>query len=486
MRLFACLLAGFIALQAGPAAAQPQDNYVPDTKTAVSLRKGADRKPIVAVTEHKGVFNGEEVSYTATVKENFFYNDAGEPLAYLTTIAYVRTDVADAASRPVMFLFNGGPGASSSPLHMGAFGPKRRGDEGLEDNAFSLLNEVDLVFIDPVGTGFSRIFDDADGPQFWGRSADAKSVKEAIVGWLEENGRMSSPRYLAGQSYGTIRAPVMLKNHPDLTFDGVLLFALVNSAEGLELPFVAALPTMATTAWHYEKIKRKGRSVDAVFEEAVEFARTDYLEALFQGASLPAAQKKKVAARMSELIGLPAALIEEKDLRIDKTTFMFEIIKDRGLRTGLLDTRVTAERDLSKMTARDDPALGGGRTRGAGGQRTSLEDYFIDTLKFDTPEKPYHGVNFDVNFVWDHEGWTDVMPAIGEAMAANKDMRVFWVGGYYDLTTPAYGAEYVVNQSGAPPDRVVSALFPGAHSVFYEDENREALAKAVIKFVTGE
>lgn len=485
MRLFACLLAAF-ALCAAPAAAQPDaDNYVPDTKTAVSVRQGKARKPIVAVTEHAGVFNGEEVSYTATVKENFFYDPAGAPLAYLTTIAYVRTDVEDPASRPVMFLFNGGPGASSSPLHMGAFGPVRRNDEGVEDNAFSPLNKIDLVFIDPVGTGFSRIFDDADGPRFWGRSADARSVKEAIETWLEENGRTNSPRYLAGQSYGTIRAPMMLKNHPDLTFDGVLLFALVNNAEGLELPFVTALPTMAATAWHYDKIRRKGRSVDEFYRQAVEFARTDYLEALFQGASLPAAEKKKIAARMSELIGLPSSLIEEKDLRVDKTTFMFEIIKDQGLRTGLLDTRVTAERDLSKMSARDDPALGGGRTRKAGGPRTSLEDYFIETLKFETPERPYHGVNFDVNFVWDHEGWSDVMPALGEAMTANKDMRLFWVGGYYDLTTPAYGAEYVINQSGAPPGRVVSALFSGGHSVFYEDENREALAKAVIEFATG-
>ena len=487
MKLLLTLLAA-AALTVNPAAAQPGDDFVPDTKSAVSVRKGEERAPIVAVTGHSGVFNGEAVDYTATVAEHFFYDDAGAPLATVTTIAYTRNGVADLDARPVMFLFNGGPGASSSPLHMGAFGPHRRIDNEatVVENEFSPLNAVDLVFIDPVGTGFSRIFDDADGAKFWGRSADALSVKTVIEQWLEQNGRTKSPRYLAGQSYGTIRAAMILKNHPELEFDGVLLFALVNYAEGLELPFVAALPTMAATAWHYEKIGRKGRSVDEAFKQAVEFARTDYLTALFLGSSLPEKDKQKLARRMSAMIGLPAALIEEKDLRVDKTTFIFELLKDRDLRTGLLDTRVTAVRDLTKTSGRDDPALGGGRTRAAGGSRTSLETYFIEDLKFATPEQPYHGVNFDVNFVWDHEGMTDAMPALGGAMKANREMRLFWVGGYYDLTTPAYGARYAIDQSGAPADRVVSALFPGGHSVFYDEENREALARAVIEFVRPE
>ena len=484
MRLFCAYLAAAL-LATAPAAAQPADDFVPNTKSAVSVRKGAERSPIVAVTQHSGVFNGEAVDYTATVSENFAYSDDGKPLAYVTTIAYTRNGVADPDARPVMFLFNGGPGASSSPLHMGAFGPRRRIDNEatVVENQFSPLNEVDLVFIDPVGTGFSRIFDDADGAKFWGRSADALSVKTVIEQWLEKNGRTKSPRYLAGQSYGTIRAAMILKNHPELAFDGVLLFALVNNAEGLELPHVAALPTMAATAWHYEKIDRKGRSVEDVFQQAVDFARSDYLTALFLGSSLPEKEKQKLAKRMSAMIGLPASLIEEKDLRVDKTTFMFDLLKDRKLRTGLLDTRVTAVRDLTRTSGRDDPALGGGRTRSAGGARTSLETYFIEDLQFATPEQPYHGVNFDVNFVWNHEGMTNVMPALGEAMTANPDMRLFWVGGYYHLTTPAYGARYAINQSGAPADRVVSALFPGGHSVFYDEENREGLARAVIEFV---
>lgn len=453
--------------------------------SAVSVRT-VSPQPIVARTSHSGVFNGEQVAYTATVAENFVYDEHGAPQGYLTTIAYVRVGVADPASRPIMFLFNGGPGASSSPLHMGAFGPRRRDGSSTVENPLSPLNAFDLVFIDPVGTGFSRVFAQADGKQFWSRSGDARAVKDLIKNWLKENGREASPRFLAGQSYGTTRAAMILKNHHDITFDGVMLFALVGNIQGAEMPFVTSLPTMATTAWEYKKIRRGGRTIDQVYEQAVEFARGEYVTALIRGSSLPARDKRRIAEKMSALIGLPADLIAEKDLRIDKTTFMFELIKDRDLRTGLLDTRVTAVRDLTKTSGRDDPALGGGQTRPRDSGPNALDIYFRETLGFNTPERPYHGVNFDVNAAWDHEGMGEINPAIGEAMKRNPNMRLFWVGGYFDLTTPAYGARYAIDQAGIPGDRVTSALFPGGHSVFYDEDNRAALSRAVIRFVVGQ
>ena len=486
MKLSRLLLAATI-LSVPVAASMAQEAAGPDASapSAYTASPAATRAPLKSVTHHDGMFGGQAVAYDATVSEHYFRAGDGSPEAWVTTTAYVRSDVDNAAARPVMFLFNGGPGASSSPLHMGAFGPRGRDEEELVDNPDSILDTVDLVFIDPVGTGYSRVFDGVEGEKFWSRTGDAAAVATVIETWLAENGREASPRYLAGQSYGTTRAAMILKGQPALEFDGVLLFALVANVEGDALQLMTAIPTMATTAYHYGVIKTRGRTIDDVYAEAVKFARTDYIEALIQGGSISAAEKKRVAEKLSALTGVSKEVLLEKDLKLDATTFMFEVIKDRGLRTGLLDTRVTAERDLTKTGARDDPALPqGGFNAPRSDEPTAIERYFTQELGYQTTEGQYYGVNFEVNSAWDHEGFTNVNGAFGERMQADSDMRLFWVGGYFDLTTPAYAARFAIDQAGVPGDRVTSALFPGAHSVFYEEDNRAALADAVRKFVT--
>jgi carboxypeptidase C (cathepsin A) len=372
---------------------------------------------------------------------------------------------------------------------MSAFGPKRREGDGLAANPHSPLDAVDLVFIDPVGTGFSRVLPGGDGQPYWSRTGDGAAVKSVILNWLTENGRQESPRYLAGQSYGTVRAAVILGETNDADFDGVLLFALVGSAAGREMPFVTSLPTFAAAAWHYNRIDRAGRSVDEVFQEAVEFARTDYVTALIRAGSLPASERGQIARRMSSLIGLPAELIEENDLMIDKTTFMFELLREQNLRTGLLDVRVTAVRDTTRMSGRDDPALAGANRsdeRSATRVRppSSLETYFTRDLAFTTEER-YIGVNFEVNSAWDWEDRRDVVPIYARAMRSDPDLRLFWAAGYFDLTTPAYAARYALDRTGIPADRLTAAYFPGAHSVFDEEANLAELAESVRRFVRG-
>lgn len=450
------------------------------------VQPDALREPVVAVTSHTGVFGGEPVRYTAMVAETFLKDADSVAQAAVITISYVRDDVADRSSRPVMFLFNGGPGASSSPLHMSAFGPKRRSDGTLEANPHSPLDKVDLVFIDPVGTGYSRVLPGGDGQPYWSRTGDAAAVKSVIVDWLARHGRLDSPRYLAGQSYGTMRAALILGEDNELDFEGVLLFALVGYAAGREMPFVTSLPTFASAAWHYERIARVGRTVDEVYEEAVAFARTDYVTALIRGGSLPAAERRRIAERMASLIGLSVDFIAEHDLMVGKTAFMFELLRDQNLRTGLLDVRVTAVRDTTRRSGRDDPALVGA-TRSSGDEEgplplSSLEIYFTRDLDFQTTER-YIGVNFDVNAAWDHEGREDVVPVFAAAMRADPDLRLFWSAGYYDLTTPAYSARYALDRTGVPADRLTAAYFPGGHSVFNEQSNLEVLAEKVRRFV---
>lgn len=475
----------------------------PDTSPAPTASAAPSQQ--VAVTKHKGVFNGQAVAYTATVADYLVAGADGKPGASIVTIAYTR-DVKDAARRPVMFVYNGGPGASSSPLHLGALGPMRKAAAGapkdapLRENPFSPLDAFDLVFIDPVGTGFSRPFPGADTKAWYGRTGDAKAVASAIQQWLKANKREASPRFMAGESYGTTRAAMILKTAPDLHFDGVALIALVGDADGREMPYVAALPTMAAGAWYHNRIDRKGRTVQQAFDEALDFARSDYVTALIKGSSLPAAERRRVAERMSQLTGLPVELIESKNLRLSKNDFMFNLLKDQTLRTGLLDVRVTAPLEPGQEGAIDDPALGVMPKRAPGAAPADnkafnpaslgaipnpvLGRYVSEDLKFKTTE-PYYALNFIVNSAWDHEGNGDVNAAVGEAMKADPKLRLFWAAGLYDLTTPAYAARYTLDQDGIPADRLTAVYFDGPHGVYEGDDNLAKFNAALKAFVAA-
>ncbi|MGZ3376111.1 MAG: S10 family peptidase [Phenylobacterium sp.] len=466
-----------------------------------SPARAADPAPRVAVTQHVGHFNGQTVNYTATVAEHVLHDASGAPAASVITIAYVRDGVADPSKRPVLFAFNGGPGASSSPTHTQALGPMIRGDAGLNDrsaeafheNVFSPLDAVDLVFIDPVGTGFSRPLPGVDARPYYSVTGDALEVKGIIADWLKAHHREASPRYMLGESYGTNRAAAIVKNGKDLPFDGVMLVALAANVGGREMPYVAALPTMAAGAWYHQKIDRRGRSVEQVFNEALEFARTDYVTALIKGSSLSAAEKHRIAVRMAALIGLPVELIEKDDLRISKNEYMFNLLKDKALRTGLLDVTVTGPLLPNADGGIDDPALGV-QPKGPPGAAPLTPDkigpvpspavgaYLTKDLKFPSAD-PYIGVNFSVNVQWNYEKRTNDFEDLAAAMRADPKMRLFWAGGYYDLTTPAYGAHYTLDQVGVPPAQLTANYFPGPHGVYAGEANLKRFNEAVRAFV---
>ena len=460
--------------------------------------------PRTITSRHKGVFGCEQVAYAAIVEEHLLNGADGAPAATVITTAYVRERVRAQAARPVLFIFNGGPGASSSPLHMNALGPYKRtpappGDRsggGWVDNPDSPLNVADLVFIDPVGTGFARPLPGADAKGFYSVSGDAKAVRSVIASWLKAHGREASPRYLVGESYGTTRAATIAGGHPDLPFDGVLLIAMVGETSGREMPFVTSLPTMAAGAWRHERIDRAGRTVDQVYAEAVQFARTDYVAALIQGGGLPDAERGRIARRMSQLVGLPEDLILAKDLRLTKNDWMFNILKDKGLRTGLLDVTVTAPLEPGQDGAIDDPALGVAPKRAAGAPAgpppspasigavpsPGVARYFNEVLVFKT-EEPYYGVNFLVNSAWDWEQRANPYEGLGRAMRANPRLRLFWAAGYYDLTTPAYAGRYTLDQAGVPAGQLTAAYFAGPHGVYDHPENLSRFTEAVRRFV---
>ena len=452
-----------------------------------------------AQTSHEGVFDGVSVRYDALVETSLLPGADGKVAGRLVTTSYIAHNAGEASERPVLFLFNGGPGASTTPLHLSAFGPMRRFGEGetayMQPNPDSLLDTADLVFIDPVGTGFSVPEAEEDGAQFWSREGDALSVAAVIESWLERHGRTASPRYVLGQSYGTLRAAEIARLAPELNLDGVLLFALVPDRQDGDASYALSFPSMSAAAWYHDRIEREGRSATDVFNEAVAYARSTYMPALVQGEALAVADKSEIAETLSGFMGLSAPYILEHDIRLSNRDFMFELLADEGLRTGQLDARATRRLDApAQRPPYDDPGLSyhpGEPSEPDGEPAFSfdadaypsiVEAYYDEVLGFD-PERPYRALNLDVNAAWDHQGWQPAIPYLATAMENDPDLRLFWAAGIYDLSTPAYGGRYALDQAGIPADRLTAAYFPAGHSVFVGEENRALLGEAVRAFL---
>jgi len=485
------------ATAAQPASAQPES--IP--------RALATKKPVVATSKHSADIGGQKVDYSAIVEEHILHGPDGLPNASLVTIAYVREGVPQRSRRPVAFVFNGGPGASSSPLHFNGIGPRVGGQGGANNsNPHSLLDVTDLVFIDPVGTGFSRPYTREAGIKYyWHQAGDAASVREAIGRWLKKNNREQSPRYLIGESYGTSRIGALLANHPDLKWDGVVMISGVAANTGVpNMSFLRGLPSMAVTAWHHEKVPRNGRTVEQVWEDAVRFTRDVYGPALAKGDALTPDEKTALAQQLASLTGLPVAFIAEKNLRLTPNDFLVNLLKDQNLRISNQDTRRTGPLVLTaEQAARQSPAEGlGGTAIGTALQApalipgsaeaeanadttkrtlSALERYLRKDLGFDTPET-YRSLNLDINAFWRTNGNTMNMepaPLVASRMKADAKMRMFWIQGYYDLNTPAYSVVYSYDAAGIPKDRMTGMMAPGPHTVFGPEDSKQALSAAL-------
>jgi carboxypeptidase C (cathepsin A) len=492
--LGAALLLGLQVVPAMPVAAQKADSR---GEAKAEKPEGAIPPPTVSVTRHTGTFGGQKISYTAIAGETYLKDRDGTPTAAITSYSYIK-DGKD-PNRPVFFLFNGGPGSGSVWLHMGAFGPKRvvipnALDDGappypLIDNAESLLDVADLVFIDPVGTGASMPVKDKDASGYWGVGGDARGVSAMIEAWVRANGRSASPRILVGESYGTARAVAILnedaKAEKSLP-DGVVLLSLaIGDADGPVLSEVTTFPTFAAVAWYHQAIDRGGRSVAQHYAEALAFAQTDYASALMRGPALPAAERRRVAERMATLIGIPAATIEAKNLRLEKYDFMLGLLAAKGLRTGQLDARAT--RAIAESQLRppfDDPSMSLGS-----GSSAKIEAYLKDELGYAVPSA-YRSLNLGINFKWnwdkDYGGSYRAMsfaPYLKTAMAAKPGMKLFAGGAYYDITTPVFAGQFALEQAGIPAERTTYGRYAAGHSVFEDEGELAKLSEDLHRFV---
>ena len=426
---------------------------------------------VLSQTAHTIVINGETIAYTATagrlVLKAEDEKEGEKPKASIFFVAYTRDrgpdmdEATHAAARPITFSFNGGPGSSSVWLHLGLLGPRRvvLEEDGrpvpppyrLVDNDYSLLDKTDLVFIDPVTTGFSRAVPGEADKQFHGFKADIESVGDFIRLYVSRNHRWASPRYLIGESYGTTRAAGLsgyLQERHGLYLNGIMLVSVVLNfmtlrfAPGNDLPYLLFLPTYAATA-HYHG--RLGQDVPgdlpALLAEVEGFAMNEYALALLRGDALPTEERAAIAARLARYTGLSADYIDRTNLRIDIHRFVKELLRDRRRTVGRLDSRYTGiDRDAAGEHHEFDPsyALIQGPYTGL------LNDYVRRELRFES-DLPYeilsdrvHPWSFDEH----QNSYVNVGETLRQAMSMNPHLRVFVANGYYDLATPYLATRY--------------------------------------------
>ncbi len=480
-----------------------QDAKKPDAKDEAAA--APIPAPTVSVTRHKGTFGGVTVAYTATAGETYLKDKDGKPLAAIFSTAYIKDGPVD-PKRPVTFLFNGGPGSGSLWLHMGAFGPKRvvipnAKDDGappypIIDNVDSLLDVTDIIFIDPVGTGFSRALGKTDPKEYWGVTKDAKSVAQFIRTWLGDNGRWNSPKFLGGESYGTTRTVAvdheLESSYNDVAMNGLILisaildFTVASDSAGNELGYVTNLPSMAATAWYHDKVANKPASVEQFTAEARAWAIGPYASALLQGNSLPAEQRAAIRKDLSRYTGLSEQFLENADIRVTPGRFYKELLRDQGLVVGRLDTRYTGkDYDNAGESPDNDPsfyAIDGAYT-------AAMNSYARGDLglKMDRDYVTIGGVrDWDWNIGGNRggEAYLNVAPWIGQSLRENSGLNVFVAQGYYDFATPFFGAEYSLNRTGIPGGARVQWHYYGAgHMMYVKDADLAKLSGDIRSFI---
>jgi carboxypeptidase C (cathepsin A) len=358
----------------------------------------------------------------------------------------------------------------------------------------SLLDVTDIVFIDPVGTGFSKALGKTEPKSFWGVTADAKSVAQFIRVWLRENGRWNAPKYLGGESYGTTRSAAVVHElegeYNDVSLNGIILlstildFGLQADVQGNEMQNLVNLPSMATTAWYHNKLNPRPASVEAVAAEAREFATGEYAQALLKGSRLGPDERARVRAKLSRLTGLSEDFLERADLRVSPGRFYKELLRDKGLTVGRLDSRYTGvDYDRAGEQPDNDPSFYGID----GAYTAAINAYVHDELGLKLARE-YVTIGGVGDWDWkiggrDETAYLNVTPYLAKAMRENRDLRVFVGQGYYDFATPFFGAEYALTRTGVPTERVTFAYYNAGHMMYVRDEDLAKLASDVRGFI---
>jgi carboxypeptidase C (cathepsin A) len=458
------IIAGILVMFTAARGSAQKPEEKPAEKSAEKPDKAKDEKKPeekVVQTKHSIKIGGQEIKYTATAGTILLKLEDGTPKASVFYVAYTRDDVSDSAKRPITFTFNGGPGSASIWLHLGAFGPRRveMGDAGallappykLVDNEYSLLDATDLVFIDPVSTGYSRAVPGEAPKQFHGIEEDIESVGDFIRLYATRNKRWTSPKFLAGESYGTTRAAGLsgyLQQRYGMYLNGIILISSIlnfQTAEfdtGNDLPYILYLPTYTAIAWYHKKLPADLQSdLHKAVDESRSFAAHEYADALMGGDTLPAPRRAEIAQKLSRLTGLSAEYIARSNLRIEIQRFDKELLRDQRRTVGRLDGRfIGIDEDAAGSRPEYDPSL----AAIVGPYTATFHDYVRGDLKFES-DLFYEYLTGRVQ-PWSYESYqnkyVNVAETLRRAMTQNPFLRVFVGKGYYDLATPFFAAEY--------------------------------------------
>lgn len=498
-----CLLVLVTLFMAGHALAQDEHGKKEDKKEADKSAK--ELKDKLVVTHHTTTIQDEEIKYTATAGKLVMKDEDDKPKALMFFIAYTRDDVDDPASRPVTFAFNGGPGSASAWLHLGVLGPKRirLPDDAsqlpppyrLSNNHRSLLDVTDLVFIDPVSTGFSRPAKDEDKGQFHGYDEDLRSVGQFIHDYASKNRRWRSPKFLVGESYGGLRAAGLsgyLRDRYNMPLNGIVLvspalnYETIGFSPGNDLPYVLFLPTYATTAWYHKALADdlQKLSADEVYKQARDFAYNEYALALMQGYALSDKDRDAVAEKVARFSGLSKSYVESANLRVDMGRFGKELLRKRGLTVGRFDSRYTG---IDADNAGEAPEYDPSEEAITGPFTATINDYLRKDLKFED-DRVYEILTGKVQ-PWKFGSFTgrspDASDTLRQTMNADRFLKLFVACGYYDLATPPASVAYSIEHMRLTPElqkNITFGFYEGGHMMYIHGPSWKRLHSDLEKF----
>lgn len=449
---------------------------------------------------------GRSINYTVNAGYLTLKSEMGEEEANIFYVAYTKNGESDPQDRPITFSFNGGPGSSSVWLHLGVLGPRRvlMTDEGealpppyeMVDNDYSWLDETDMIFIDPVSTGFSRASKEEKAKDYHGFEGDVESVGNFIRRYLSDNKRWASPKFIIGESYGTTRASALsehLINKYGMYLNGIILVSAITNfqtayfTEGNDLPNALFLPTYTATAWFHKKLNERlqSLSLEEVVAEAREFAETDYILALMKGDQLDGNERKTIIKEIAMYTGLTETYIDRANLRINIHKFRKEVVRENYASVGRFDSRYIAD-DLNPNGEYGDkdpsyqPTIHGPFS-------TLINDYLTRELGFDT-HLPYEVLTGRV-WPWDYKPFTNqfvnTSDDLKRAMHKNPEMKVWVANGYYDLATPFFATEYTVNHMGLNKrlkDNISMTYYPAGHMMYLEKASLIKMKEEAVEF----
>lgn len=503
-----------------------KDEKKPEEKPALSKVEGKEEKPTpkdnLVVTQHAVSIGGKEIKYTVTAGTIILKEETSDrekeaegekPRAQVFFVAYTKDGnngkaagrTPALAKRPLTFSFNGGPGSSSVWLHLGVLGPRRvvLTNEGelppppfkLTDNQYSLLDETDLVFIDPVSTGYSRAVEGQKPKEWHDFRKDIESVGDFIRLYTTRYNRWLSPKFLIGESYGTMRAAGLsgyLQERHGLYLNGLMLISVVLDFSTIrfnpnnELPFTMFLPGYAATAWYHKKAG-VGQPLRKFLKEAEDFARGEYASALMMGDLLPVEERLKVVQELARFTGLSTDFIERTNLRVVDKHFFKELLRESGRTVGRLDSRFLGIDRLGVTeSAEYDPLL----TNVLGPYTAGFYAYVRSELKFES-DLPYEILNEKV-WPWSYSmfenQYVNVTETMRKAMTYNPHLQVFVANGYYDLGTPYAATEYTFSHLGLHPSlqqNVSMGYYEAGHMMYIHLPSLKKMKADLAKFIRG-